>query len=122
VRQKGEEVMDECLFCKIVRKEIPAKIVHESKNVLAFDDINPQAPLHILVIPKVHLSSITKVEKKHAQLLAEMVEVINLVTQKKAVNGTGFRVIVNHGPDAGQAVAHLHFHVLGGRKLAWPPG
>lgn len=114
--------MSECLFCRIAKKEMPAVIVHESENVIAFNDINPQAPVHILVIPKAHLSSITKVEKKHAQLMAEMIGVINTLAQKNSIDTKGFRVIVNHGADAGQAVPHLHFHLLGGRKLNWPPG
>lgn len=114
--------MADCLFCKIVKKEIPSEIIFESKNTLVFLDINPQAPVHFLVIPKIHLSSITKVETEHGNLMAEIIGTINEVAKKKNIEASGFRVVVNHGNDSGQAVPHLHFHVLGGRKLKWPPG
>ncbi|MBI5701157.1 histidine triad nucleotide-binding protein [Candidatus Saganbacteria bacterium] len=114
--------MTDCLFCKIIKKEIPSEIVFESENAVAFMDINPQAPVHFLVIPKIHLSSITKVEKEHGSIMAEMARIINEVAKQKNIEKSGFRVVVNHGKDSGQAVPHLHFHVLGGRKLKWPPG
>jgi len=114
--------MSECLFCKIVKGDINLSKVMETENVLAFNDINPQAPVHVLVIPKVHISSITKVQKEHSALISDMMQVINEVAKKTGIVESGFRVVVNHGENAGQAVPHLHFHVLGGRKMTWPPG
>lgn len=114
--------MNECLFCKIANKEIGANIVDETDDVLAFHDVNPQAPVHILIIPKVHLSSITKIEKKHSALLYDIMEMIQKIAKKSGIMDSGFRIVVNHGYDAGQAVPHVHFHVLGGRPLNWPPG
>lgn len=114
--------MTDCIFCKIIKKEIPASIVLETETVLAFNDINPQAPVHILVIPKIHLSSITKVEKGHATIISDIMQAIKDIAKKTGIEGSGFRVVVNHGKDSGQAVPHLHFHILGGRILDWPPG
>ncbi len=114
--------MDNCIFCKIIKKEIPSKMVFEDENVFAFYDITPQAPVHILVIPKEHIGSITKVEAKHKEIMFAMIEAINKITEKLNLHETGFRLIVNHGKDAGQAVPHLHFHILGGRGFSWPPG
>ena len=114
--------MNDCLFCKIINKEIPADIVFESESVIAFNDINPQAPIHILVIPKIHLSSITKVKKEHSEIISEIISCINLLTGRLGIDASGFRIVVNHGADAGQAVPHLHFHILGGRSFHWPPG
>jgi histidine triad (HIT) family protein len=107
-----------CIFCKIANKEIKSSVVFETKNVLAFDDINPQAPVHVVVIPKAHMLEIEEL----GAILPELFVVIGEVSEKKKIKGSGFRVVMNNGPDAGQAVPHLHFHVLGGRKLAWPPG
>lgn len=114
--------MNDCIFCKIANKEIKANIADETENVLAFHDVNPQAPVHILVIPKAHLSSITKVEKKHSALLYDIMEMIQKIAKKSGIMDSGFRIVVNCGHDAGQAVPHVHFHVLGGRPLLWPPG
>jgi histidine triad (HIT) family protein len=107
-----------CIFCKIADKEIESSIVLETDRVIAFDDINPQAPVHVVIIPKQHILSIS--ELKGA--LSEIFNAIDRVSEMKGVKGTGFRVVMNNGGDAGQAVPHLHYHVLGGRKLKWPPG
>jgi histidine triad (HIT) family protein len=107
-----------CIFCKIANKEIKSSVVLEGKNVFAFDDINPQAPVHVVVIPKAHIEDMTKLDG----VLPEIFEAIAKVAGIKKVKEGGFRVVMNNGPDSGQAVPHLHFHVLGGRKLAWPPG
>jgi len=114
--------MSECLFCKIARNEIESSKVLETDTVLAFNDINPQAPVHVLVIPKKHINSITKVEVEHASLISDIIEAIKKIAKEKGVDESGFRIVVNHGADSGQAVPHLHFHVLGGRHLNWPPG
>lgn len=116
--------MAETIFAKIIRKEIPAEIVFESETVLAFKDINPQAPVHVLIIPK-----ITDIEsakdlspEMHSQLLGELFYAANEVAKKLGVFESGFRIVLNSGADSGQEVQHLHFHLLGGRKLTWPPG
>ncbi len=107
-----------CVFCKIASKEIKSSFVHESANVFAFDDSSPQAPVHVLVIPKAHM---TRIEELDA-ILPEMFAAVRKVAELKGIDGTGFRTVMNKGKNAGQAVDHLHFHVLGGRALHWPPG
>ena len=114
--------MDDCLFCGIVAKKIPAAIVLETDKSLAFRDINPKAPVHILVIPKVHIENLMALEAGHADVLADIHMTIQKVARDAGAAEKGFRVAVNNGKDAGQAVAHLHYHVLSGRKLNWPPG
>ncbi|OGC08646.1 histidine triad nucleotide-binding protein [candidate division WOR-1 bacterium RIFOXYD2_FULL_36_8] len=114
--------MNDCLFCKIINKQIPAEILVENEDVLAFNDINPQAPIHILVIPKTHIASISQVKKEHSQIISKIIKTIQNIAQKTGIIESGFRVVANHGSDAGQAVDHLHFHILGGRKMQWPPG
>ena len=110
-----------CLFCNLVAGEIPSDKVHETDNVLAFKDINPAAPTHVLVIPKEHIVSAQEVKAEHAELLAEMFEVMAKIASDAGLTG-GHRIVTNIGGDAGQTVHHLHFHVLGGRDLSWPPG
>ena len=114
--------MQDCIFCKIVQKEIPSKIAGESGHAFAFHDIHPQAPVHILVIPKEHIHSILEVEKSQAETLTEMVALAKECAANNGVKESGFRLVFNCGPNAGQAVDHLHMHLLGKRKLAWPPG
>jgi histidine triad (HIT) family protein len=114
--------MQDCLFCRVVRKSIPASIVHETDTVLAFRDIRPVAPVHVLVIPKEHVSSIMAWEARHASLIEQVHSAIRKVAAQENVDRTGFRVVVNNGANAGQAVGHVHYHVLGGRPLQWPPG
>jgi histidine triad (HIT) family protein len=111
----------DCLFCRIVTREIPADLVLEWEDVLAFRDVNPQAAVHVLVIPKEHIPSLAALEQRHDRLLATLVGAVNEVARQDAVDG-GFRVVTNIGPDAGQSVDHLHLHVLGGRSFGWPPG
>lgn len=114
--------MGGCIFCKIVAKEIPAQICAESPKVIAFRDISPQAPVHILVIPKEHIPSALHLEPSHAEVLSEMFATANRMAKDEGVDQTGFRMVMNCGKDAGMAVDHLHLHVLGKRKLGWPPG
>jgi histidine triad (HIT) family protein len=107
----------DCLFCKIVRGEIPAAKVFENDQVLAFKDINPQAPVHLLVIPKKHVASFHQVPAVDAALMGQLTSAIQQVAAEAGIAETGYRVLTNNGPDAGQVVFHLHFHVLGGKPL-----
>ena len=112
--------MTDCLFCKIVKGEIPSKKVYEDDTCYAFYDIDPQAPTHFLVIPKAHIGSCGEVTKENSGLVAHCFEVISKVAKDMGV--TDFRVVSNCGVQAGQSVPHLHFHVLAGRDMTWPPG
>lgn len=112
----------DCLFCKIVEGQIPANIVGRSNEALAFTDINPKAPVHIQIIPKQHLASVSDVGPEHANVLSEMFRLANEQAKAKGATKSGFRLVVNHGPDAGQSVDHLHLHLLAGREMTWPPG
>ena len=112
----------DCLFCKIAAREIPADIVHETDHVVAFRDVNPQAPTHILLIPKEHLQSVAAVTDDQAGLLAEIVQAAAHLARAEGVEESGWRLVTNVGPDAGQSVPHMHFHLLGGRRMEWPPG
>jgi histidine triad (HIT) family protein len=111
-----------CLFCQIASGAIPAKIVYSSPDVTAFRDINPQAPTHVLVIPNQHVDSLADVGASNTELLARLIATVNEVAKTEGIADSGYRVVANTGPDAGQSVGHLHFHLLGGRVLAWPPG
>ncbi len=113
--------MTDCLFCKIRDGKIPAKLVAENEHALAFRDIGPQAPTHILVIPKKHIASLTEVGPDDAALLGQLQLLAAKIAKDEGLT-TGYRTVVNTGPDAGQSVFHLHMHLLGGRPLAWPPG
>jgi histidine triad (HIT) family protein len=112
---------DDCLFCKVVSGEVPADVVLEGDAVIAFRDINPQAPTHVLLIPKDHIESVAVVSGDHAKLLAEIMESATHLAKAEGLE-EGWRLVTNVGPDAGQSVPHLHFHLLGGRKFRWPPG
>lgn len=111
-----------CIFCRIAAREIPADILHASDTVVAFRDLNPQAPVHVLVIPKEHVVSIETIEDRHAGVLADMFQAANHLAKTEGIDATGYRIVTNVGPDAGQSVFHLHLHLLGGRSMAWPPG
>jgi histidine triad (HIT) family protein len=114
--------MVDCLFCRIVAGEIPAKTVYEDETVLAFEDVSPQAPVHILIIPKKHIATINDITSGDESLVGHIYSVAAKIARDRGVADTGYRVTVNCNSDAGQAVFHLHFHLLGGRKLTWPPG
>ena len=105
-----------CLFCKIINKEIPSNVILENENFLAFHDINPKAPIHILAIPKIHIDSFNEVS---AEVMAGMSEFIKSVAKEVKIDKAGYRVITNIGEDGGQEVKHLHFHIIGGAKLKW---
>ncbi|MBQ9941540.1 MAG: histidine triad nucleotide-binding protein [Christensenellaceae bacterium] len=114
--------MENCIFCKIIRGEIPCKKVYEDDQVLAFYDIDAQAPVHVLIIPKKHVSSILALEEEDNALIAHIYAVVRKLAAELGVAEEGFRLVANTGDNGGQTVHHLHFHLLGGRKLAWPPG
>ncbi len=109
--------MDDCIFCKIINRDIPSDIVYEDENVLAFKDINPQMPIHILVIPKKHIESIIDLKSEDEALVGKIFTVIKSIAKDIGIDKTGFRVISNCGENAGQTVKHLHFHILSGQKM-----
>ena len=111
----------DCIFCKIINKEIPAKILYEDEDTLAFYDISPKAPTHFLVIPKLHISSLDYINHENSVVISKVFEVIAKLSKELNLEN-GYRVASNCGTDAGQTVEHIHFHVLAGRELAWPPG
>ena len=111
---------DQCLFCRIASGEIPAKIVSESVTCLAFRDVNPQAPVHVLVIPRAHVASLNEVASP--ALLADVMQMAREVAKHEGIAASGYRVVFNTNADGGQSVDHLHAHVIGGRRMAWPPG
>jgi histidine triad (HIT) family protein len=111
-----------CLFCKIAAREIPADVVRESDRLVAFRDSNPQAPTHILLIPKEHVRSIAEIEDRHGDLLSDVAQAATQLAEAEGIAGSGWRLVTNVGADAGQSVFHLHFHLLGGREMHWPPG
>jgi histidine triad (HIT) family protein len=111
-----------CLFCKIAKKEIPAKVLFEDDELLAFSDIKPVAPTHALVIPKRHVESLNHATLEDAALLGRMLLAARRVAKEGGIETTGWRAVINNGPNAGQSVFHVHVHVLGGRAMEWPPG
>jgi histidine triad (HIT) family protein len=114
--------MDECIFCRIAAKEIPASVVYEDDEMLAFDDINPKAPVHVVLIPKEHFASLNEIPEGREDLLGRVLAKARAVAEAKGVGKSGYRVVLNTARDSGQDVFHIHFHVLGGRKMTWPPG
>jgi histidine triad (HIT) family protein len=114
--------MSECIFCKIVARTIPAALVYEDEMVVAFDDVNPQAPTHTLVIPRKHVASIAELQDSEGELLGRLMLAGNKIAKLKGIADAGYRIVINTGAHGGQSVFHLHLHVLGGRHLAWPPG
>ncbi|MQA80776.1 MAG: HIT domain-containing protein [Streptosporangiales bacterium] len=114
--------MADCLFCKIVTGEVPASVVRETDRVVAFRDINPQAPTHVLVIPRTHYPDLADLTRRDPALLAEVLDTAVLVAEDEDIVEPGYRVVFNTGAGAGQTVFHVHAHVLGGRGLGWPPG
>ncbi|MCL4377588.1 MAG: histidine triad nucleotide-binding protein [Actinobacteria bacterium] len=114
--------MENCLFCRIVKKEIKSEIVFENGKVLVFKDINPQAPIHLLLIPKKHVKSIVDIDKLECDEVFELLETISIIAKEFNLEKSGFRVVSNTGSSAGQSVDHLHFHIMGKRNFNWPPG
>ena len=111
-----------CLFCKIIARDIPASIVYEDDAVLAFNDINPQAPTHVLVVPKRHIESLNALEPDDDRIVGELVRRAGAIAQERGISISGYRTVFNTNRDAGQTVFHIHLHLLGGRAMAWPPG
>lgn len=109
--------MEDCIFCKIIRREVPSTIVYEDEEIIAFKDIQPAAPIHILVIPKKHIPSLVQLEKEDEILIGKIYTIINKIAEEQGVLDKGYRVIVNCGQDGGQEVGHLHFHLLAGKRL-----
>ena len=114
--------MSDCIFCKIADNTLPSRKVYEDEQCVAFEDINPQARVHILVIPKRHLSSLAEVQESDKALVGHLMMICAKIAKEKEIENSGYRVIANTGEGAGQTVFHLHFHVLGGRAFRWPPG
>jgi histidine triad (HIT) family protein len=114
--------MKDCIFCKIISGEIPSKKVYEDDKVFAFEDINPEAPVHLLIIPKTHIDSINELSENDKELIGHIFLVSQKLAKEYNIEDSGYRVISNCGEAAGQTVKHLHFHLLGGRQLKWPPG
>ena len=114
--------MTDCLFCKIARREIPATLVYEDERVAAFQDLNPQAPTHILVIPKRHIATLNDLSTEDDQLVGELVRRAGAIAAERGLSAGGYRTVFNTNRDAGQTVFHIHLHLLAGRPMAWPPG
>ena len=112
--------MSDCLFCRIVKKEIPSKAAYEDPEVYAFHDINPQAPTHILVIPKKHVAGVAELRKGEEAFVGRLITEANQIADSLGLKG--YRLVFNQGPEAGQSVSHLHLHLLAGRRMKWPPG
>ncbi|MEN8265307.1 MAG: histidine triad nucleotide-binding protein [Nitrospirota bacterium] len=112
----------DCLFCKIINKEIPAKIIYENEDIVAFEDINPQAPVHFLVIPKQHISTSLDITDEDNELIGRLYQAANKIARDRGIAEEGFRLVMNCNAGAGQTVFHIHIHVLGGRAMHWPPG
>jgi histidine triad (HIT) family protein len=112
----------DCLFCRIIKREIPASIVYEDDRVLAFNDINPQAPTHVLVVPKRHIASLNDVTADDDQIVGELSRRAAAIATERGISAGGYRTVFNTNLDAGQTVFHIHLHLLGGRVMHWPPG
>ena len=113
--------MTDCLFCRIINREIPGSIVYEDDRVLAFSDVNPQAPTHILVVPKRHIETLNDLTPDDDQIVGELVRRAAAIAKDRGASAGGFRTVFNTNRDAGQSVFHIHLHLLGGRRMAWPP-
>lgn len=114
--------MTDCIFCRIIDREIPAKIIYEDESALAFVDVRPEAPQHFLVVPMQHLTSLAEMTDDHERLVGHLFAVASRLARERGLDAQGYRTVVNTGAGAGQSVFHLHVHVLGGRAFQWPPG
>ncbi len=114
--------MTDCLFCKIIAREIPASIVYEDDRILAFNDIHPQAPTHVLVVPKRHIATLNDLSPDDDQIVGELARRAAAIAKERGISAGGFRTVFNTNREAGQTVFHLHLHLLGGRTMHWPPG
>ena len=118
----GGEDVSECIFCKIINRELESEIIYEDEKVLAFQDLHPQAPVHFLVIPKIHISSANEINEENMDYIGHIFMVIARLAKELGIDEKGYRVVNNCGEDGQQTVPHLHYHVIAGRKLSWPPG
>lgn len=116
------ELMSDCLFCKIIQRKIPGSIVYEDDRVLAFNDINPQAPTHVLLVPKRHIASINDLVPDDDRIVGELARRAAVIAKERGIADGGYRLVFNTNRDAGQSVFHIHLHLLGGRSMQWPPG
>ncbi len=114
--------MTDCLFCRIIKKDIPSKIIYQDDRIFAFEDINPQAPTHILIIPKQHFASLKEAPAESQELLGHILIQAREIARELGLQESGYRLVLNTGRDSGQEVFHIHFHLLGGRSMSWPPG
>ncbi len=114
--------MSDCIFCKIAQKKVPAKIIYEDELAIALEDISPQAPVHTLVIPKKHIPTSLDIREEDNALLGHLFQIANRIACEKGIAKRGFRLVMNCNPESGQAVYHIHLHILGGRQMHWPPG
>jgi len=114
--------MNDCLFCKIRDGEIPANVIYQDENVLAFEDVNPQAPTHVLVVPKKHISTVNDLQEDDAELVGKLYLAAKKITAEAHVADDGYRLVMNCNEQAGQTVFHIHLHILAGRNMTWPPG
>ena len=114
--------MVDCLFCKIIDGDIPGDIVYETDSVLAFNDINPTAPVHVLITPKEHIATLNDLEEKHTQTMGELILAAKKIANDKGISESGYRTVFNCNKDAQQTVFHIHLHLIAGRQMTWPPG
>ncbi|MEW6161766.1 MAG: histidine triad nucleotide-binding protein [Nitrospirota bacterium] len=112
----------ECVFCRIIEKELPAKIIYEDDLSVAFEDVNPQCPVHTILIPKKHISTNLDIKEEDNALIGHLFQVANRIARDKGIAERGFRLVMNCNPESGQTIYHLHLHLLGGRRMYWPPG
>lgn len=114
--------MNDCIFCKIINGEIPSTKVYEDDKVFAFKDISPEAPVHVLIVPKKHIESTNDLNENNSSIIAHIFTVASKIANEQGIKDSGYRIVNNCGEDGGQTVNHIHFHLLGGRNLSWPPG
>lgn len=120
--QQTSDYQSWCIFCRIVHDEAPAEILYQDDLVTAFRDIHPQAPSHVQIVPNRHIPTIAVVTPDDAEMLSRLIAVANQLAVKEGIDRAGYRLVINHGPQAGQSVSHLHLHLMGGRLMGWPPG
>lgn len=114
--------MEDCIFCKIIENKIPTEKIYEDEKIIAFNDINPQAPVHILIIPKDHFASLNEMPDEKIDVLSHILLKARKIAHDKGIGDKGYRIVLNTAKDSGQEVFHIHFHLLGGRRMTWPPG
>ncbi len=113
---------EDCIFCKIIKKQIPCDLVYEDDKVIAFNDISPQAPIHVIIIPRQHIEDLNSIKQESSEVIGHIFMVVREIAKKLGVAENGYRIVSNCGEQGGQTVQHIHFHLLGGRMLQWPPG